>query len=159
METIKLYRYEAGCHAKGGLFPPYDERQTDWSPNKEEQVNLYNTVSKEHFDFYQLDEMKFYNKFPSSKDKNDFMFIWCFLFEIEVPLKEWKKCVKNDDYEPLGYIVDFDYKSIAEKGMYPNGVFMSKKKFESIVYEPYLKTNKNGSGVFKPKDVIYGNVK
>jgi len=159
METIKLYRYESGCHTEGGIFPPYDKRQTDWSANRDEQISLYNTASKEHFDENELEEMKFYNKFPNTTNKNDFMFIWLMLFEIEVPLKDWEECVKKDDFDNLGYIVNFDYKSIAERGIYPSGVNMSENKFESIVYEPYLETNKKDTGVFKPNNVIYGKIK
>ncbi len=154
-KTIKIYRYDSGCHCEGGLFPPYDNRQTDWSANKQEQIDLYNSASVQFFDKDELEEMVFYNK-TKPKDK-PIMFIWCFLFEIEVPLKEWEKCLKEDDFEILPYLVDYNYTDLAEKGIYPNGRNMSKKMLDSIVYEPFKATNTDRGGVFKPKNVVYGN--
>lgn len=155
MKKVKLYRYEGQTHFDGGCFPPYDHRCTEWSDNLQEQVNLYNSASLEHFEGGDIDDWKFENRFCLKKD---FIFFWCMLHEIEVPLKDWEQAKSTGNYEYIPYIVNFDYKAIAERGIYLNGKNMSKKVFESIIYEPYKKTNKGKTGIFKPEKIKYGKL-
>jgi hypothetical protein len=162
-KMIKLYKVYAAAHHKGSMFAPFDERLTEWSDNKEAQIELYNSSSIEHYDQYELQEMKYYNsdrKYNELKDATDLFFIWVCLNEIEVPLKEWNKAVKTDDYEMLPYLVDYNFTDIAERGIYLSGKNMSEKVFNSIIYEPYKATNKpeEGTGVFKSENIIYGKI-
>jgi hypothetical protein len=165
METVKLYRYEGATHYKGGCYPPYDNRNTEWSDNKQQQIDLFNTAKVEHFkdsnsggDDCQIEEIKYNNTI--SVLKKEFMFFWCMLHEIEVPLEAWEKAKKTDDYEELPYLVDFNYNEIAERGIYINGLNMSEKAFDSVVYEPYKESNtEKKTGVFKPENIRYGKIK
>lgn len=163
MEKVKLYRYEGATHYNGGCYPPYDNRNTEWSDNKKQQIDLYNTAKVEHFkdtndDDFHIEEMKYNNS--TRVLKKEFMFFWCMLHEIEVPLEAWEKAKETGDYEQLPYLVDFNYNEIAERGIYVNGLNMSEKAFDSVVYEPYKESNvENKTGVFKPENIHYGKIK
>lgn len=137
MKTIKLYRYDGQTHYRGGCFPAYDTRCTDWSDNKQEQVDLYNSAKTEHFTAgakdYTIPEMKHSNRFCTNK--KEYLFFWCMLHEIEVPIKDWLEAKRTDNYEPLPYLMDYDYTELAQRGIYPNGKDMSEKVFDSIVYD------------------------
>ena len=156
MRMIKLYRYQAGLHCDGGLFPPYDKRCSEWSSNKKEQVELYNSATVENFDISDSDlyEFIYWNKYEAKTPK-DIEFFWCILFEIEVPLLDWEIAVRTDNYEPLSYLVDYNFKTIAERGISFENKSMRRKTFNRIIYSNAVT---EGDGVYRPEDAKYGKL-
>lgn len=157
MKTVKLYRYEGSLHCDGGCFPPYDERMTEWSDNKQEQVDLYNSATLKNFDTSEFGEHAWYNKYCSTH-KGDIFFIWLMLYYIEVPEKYWLWAVKNDDYSRLPYVVNYNYTHVAERGISLNGHKMTEKRLDEIIYKSREATNKpeERTGTFKPEGMAYG---
>lgn len=153
---IKLYRYEAGLHCDGGLFPPYDKRSTEWSSNKKEQVNLYNSATVGSFNISDsdLNEFIYWNKYEAKTPK-DIEFFWCILHEIEVPLIEWEIAVKTDNYERLPYLVDFNFKTVAERGISLENKSMRRKTFDRIIYSDAVT---EGNGIYRPENAKYGKL-
>jgi hypothetical protein len=157
MKTIRLYKYEGSLHCDGGCFPPYDERMTEWSDNRKEQVNLYNSATLKNFDTSDFSEHAWYNKYCSTH-KGDIFFVWLMIYYIDVPENAWKWAVKNDNYDELPYYVNYDYTHIAERGIYLNGHRMPEKRLNEIIYESREATNKpdEKTGTFKPEGMVYG---